>query len=59
VTDETVYKLMKALFENKDTVRAIHPSLAAFSPEAALRNPTSVPYHPGAAKYSREVGLLK
>lgn len=59
VTDETVYKLMKALFENKDKVRAIHPSLAAFSPEVAMRNPTPVPYHPGAAKYYREAGLLK
>jgi uncharacterized protein len=59
VKDETVYKFMKALFENKETVRAIHPSMAAFETKTVMRNPTPVPYHPGAAKYYREAGLLK
>jgi len=59
VSEETVYKLVKALAENQARVRAIHPTLAQFSIEQVYRNPTQTPYHPGAARYYREVGLLK
>jgi TRAP transporter TAXI family solute receptor len=59
VSEETVYKFMKALFENKDRVRSIHPSLAKFSVESVSRNPTTVPLHPGAVRYYREAGVLK
>ncbi len=31
VSDETVYKFTKALYENEARVRAIHPTLAEFS----------------------------
>lgn len=59
VSDETVYKFMKALADNKDRVRGIHPSLAQFSVETVSRNPTKVPYHPGAERFYREAGVLK
>ena len=59
VPEETVYKFVKALFENQARVRAIHPSLAEFTPEQVYGNPTQLSYHPGAARYYREVGLLK
>jgi uncharacterized protein len=59
VSDETVYKFMKALAQNKDRVRSIHPSLAQFSVETVARNPTKVPYHPGAERFYREAGVLK
>lgn len=59
VPEETVYKFVKALAENRDWVRSIHPSLAAFSMETVSRNSTAVPYHPGAARYYRQIGILK
>ena len=59
VSDETVYKFMKALNDNKDRVRSIHPSLAKFSAESVSRNPTVLPLHPGAARFYREAGVLK
>src|SRR5262249_45661717 len=59
VSEETVYKFVKALFQNQARVRAIHPSLAEFTPEKVYGNPTQLSYHPGAARYYREVGLLK
>jgi TRAP transporter TAXI family solute receptor len=59
VPDETVYKFVKALSQNKDRVRGIHPSLSQFSMETVSRNPTKVPYHPGAERFYREVGVLK
>lgn len=59
VPDETVYKFVKALANNRDRVRSIHPSLAGFSLETVSRNPTRVPYHPGAERLYREAGVLK
>jgi uncharacterized protein len=59
VPDETVYKFIKALTDNTKRVRGIHPSLAHFSAETAARNPTHVPYHPGAERFYREAGILK
>jgi uncharacterized protein len=59
VSEETVYKLVKAMAQNRDWVRSIHPSLAQFSIDTALRNPTPLSYHPGAARFYREQGLLK
>jgi TRAP transporter TAXI family solute receptor len=59
VPEETVYKFTKALFENQARVRAIHPTLSQFSPQNNSRNVTPMDIHPGAARYFREVGLLK
>jgi len=59
VTEETVYKFLKALSDNRDRVRTIHPSLAQFSMEAAVHNPTKLPLHPGAVRFYREAGLIK
>lgn len=59
VPDETVYKFIKALADHSDRVRSIHPSLAQFAIDRVVRNPTRVPYHPGAERYYREAGVLK
>lgn len=59
VSDETIYKLVKAIATHEDRFRATHPALAGFSIKTAARNPTPLPYHPGAERYYREVGILK
>ena len=59
VPDETVYKVVKALADNTDRVRSIHPSLAQFAIDKVARNPTQLPYHPGAERFYREAGTLK
>lgn len=59
VPEETVYKFVKAMAQQQDRVRAIHPSLAEFAPAKVFGNPTQLSYHPGAARYYREAGLLK
>lgn len=56
---ETVYKFLKGLYGNKERVRAIHPSMAAFSPEEGVRIKDHIPLHPGAEKFYREAGVLK
>jgi TRAP transporter TAXI family solute receptor len=59
VSEETVYKFTKALMENEKRMRAIHPTLAQFSRAEAARNITGLSVHRGAARYYREVGLIK
>jgi hypothetical protein len=59
VPEETVYKFVKALAEGEATVRSIHPSLKEFNAAFMARNPTGLPFHPGAERYYREKGLLK
>ena len=59
VPEETIYKFIRGMAENADRVRSVHPSLKEWSVERVVRNPTPVAYHPGAARYYREKGVLK
>ncbi len=57
VPDGVVYAITKAVFENLDSFRALHPALAKLTRENMLEG-LSAPLHPGAEKYYREAGLL-
>jgi len=58
VSDDTVYKMTKSMFENLDAMIASHAAAKAIKKEtAAIGSP--VPLHPGAEKYYKEAGLLK
>ncbi|MDA0261397.1 MAG: TAXI family TRAP transporter solute-binding subunit [Proteobacteria bacterium] len=59
VSDEAVYKMVKAVAENLDRVHAIHPSFQQYSKDTMLAKPKAMAYHPGAEKYYRERGWLK
>lgn len=56
VSEEHVYQLTKALYENLPFLRAIHPATNAMSVEQAMAG-LPVELHPGAARYYKEVGL--
>jgi TRAP transporter TAXI family solute receptor len=58
LSEDTVYKLTKALFESKAQIEAAHAKGKELSFSYAVEG-ISVPFHPGAAKYLREVGALK
>lgn len=58
VPEDTVYKLTKALFDNKALIEAAHAKGKELSTSYAVDG-ISVPFHPGAAKYFKEVGVLK
>jgi uncharacterized protein len=58
LSDDTVYKMTKALWENLPTLTAAHSAAKAITPEHAVAK-VPVPYHPGAIKYYKEVGLMK
>lgn len=54
----TVYTLTKALFENKELIAAAHVKGNDLSPSYALEG-ISVPFHSGAIKYYKEIGVYK
>ncbi|MDX9995423.1 MAG: TAXI family TRAP transporter solute-binding subunit [Rhodocyclaceae bacterium] len=58
VSEDTVYKMTKSMFENLDAMVAAHGAAKAIKKEKAATG-SPVPLHPGAEKYYKEVGLLK
>ena len=56
VSEDHVYKLTKAIYENPPFLQAIHPATKAMAIEKAMAG-LPVPLHPGAMKYYKEVGL--
>jgi len=56
--EATAYQIVKAVFENLDEFKKLHPALADLTPQNMLEG-NSAPYHPGAEKYFKEVGLMK
>jgi TRAP transporter TAXI family solute receptor len=58
VSEDTVYQLTKNIFENKSLIEAAHAKGRELSASYAVEG-ISVPFHPGAARYFREVGALK
>lgn len=57
VDEETVYKVVKALHQNKAELVASHPSFNAMNPAQLALQQQDVQYHPGAIRYYREVGI--
>ena len=58
VSDDTVYQMTKALWTNLDQLVAAHSAAKAIKLANALSG-MPIPLHPGAAKYYKEVGVLK
>ncbi len=59
VPDDVVYAVVKAVFENFDSFKRLHPAFANLKKEEMVSDALSAPLHPGAAKYYKEVGLIK
>ncbi|HEY0887738.1 MAG TPA: TAXI family TRAP transporter solute-binding subunit [Ramlibacter sp.] len=58
VPDATVYEAVKAVFENFDEFKKLHPALAHLDPKKMVKDGLSAPLHPGAARYYKEKGWL-
>jgi hypothetical protein len=58
VADSTVYALVKAVFENFDEFKKLHPAFAHLDPKDMIKNGLSAPLHPGAIKYYKEKGWM-
>ena len=58
VSEDVVYKMTKGLYDNLDQLVAAHNAAKSIKRENAIKA-LPAPLHPGAAKYYKEVGLLK
>lgn len=59
VPEEIIYQVVKAVFENFDDFKKLHPAFANLKKEEMIKDGLSAPLHDGAAKYYKEAGLLK
>ena len=59
VPDEVVYQFVKAMRENKKDLVAGHPNFNQFNETAAGKVQPSLPHHPAAIKYFKEVGIWR
>ena len=58
VSDDVIYTVVKAVFENFDDFKRLHPAFGILEKEDMVKNGLSAPLHPGAEKYFKEQGLL-
>lgn len=57
LSEDTVYNVTKGIFENIDAIKAAHAKGAELSADSGIEG-ISIPLHPGAEKYFREIGKL-
>ncbi len=57
VDEAVVYALVKAVFENLDNFRQLHPAFEHLQAADMLKG-NSAPFHPGAVRYFKEAGLM-
>lgn len=58
VSDEIVYQLVKAVFDNFDNFKTLHPVFSTLTIEQMVGEGNTAPLHPGALRYYRERGWM-
>lgn len=56
--DDVVYVLVKAVFDNFEDFRKLHPAFGNLTKEEMVKDGLEAPLHPGAEKYYKEAGLM-
>jgi len=59
VPTSVVYDVVKAVFENFDDFKKLHPAFANLEKSEMVSDGLSAPLHSGALKYYKEVGLIQ
>lgn len=59
VEEDKVYAVVKAVFDNFDRFKRLHPAFANLKEEEMIKNALSAPLHDGAVRYYKERGWLK
>jgi len=59
VEDDVVYAVVKAVFDNFERFKSLHPAFANLQEEEMISDGLSAPLHEGAARYYRERGWLE
>ena len=55
--DKTAYNIVKAIFDRKDDIVAVHKEAVNFKLENQKAAASPIPFHPGAVKYFAEKGI--
>ncbi|MGB1951782.1 MAG: TAXI family TRAP transporter solute-binding subunit [Marinobacter sp.] len=58
VPNDVVYAVVKAVFENFDSFKRLHPAFGNLDRSEMVTDANSAPLHPGAEKYYKEAGLI-
>ena len=58
VSETVIYNVVKAVFENFDAFRKLHPAFANLKKSEMIKDGLSAPLHRGAVKYYKEAGLM-
>ncbi len=59
VSADNVYVITKAVFDNFDEFKKLHPAFANLDPKQMIADGLTAPLHEGAARYYREKGWIK
>ena len=57
-SDDVVYTMVKAVFDNFEDFKRLHPALANLNEEDMIKNGLSAPLHDGAIRYYKERGWM-
>ena len=57
--DATAYQIVKAVFDNFDNFKTLHPVFSTLDARQMVEGGDVIPLHPGAIKYFRERGLVE
>jgi TRAP transporter TAXI family solute receptor len=58
VSENIIYNVVKAVFENFDQFKKLHPAFKNLKKEEMIKDGLSAPLHRGAVKYYKEAGLM-
>ena len=58
VSEKIIYEVVKAVFENFDQFKKLHPAFGNLKKEEMVKDGLSAPLHAGAEKYYKEAGLM-
>jgi hypothetical protein len=57
MVDKTAYNIVKAVFDHKADIVAVHKEAENFRLENQKKEASPIPWHPGAVKYFAEKGI--
>ncbi len=58
VPEDVIYTVVKAVFEDFEDFKKLHPAFANLKKEEMIKDGLSAPLHDGAVKYYKEAGLM-
>ena len=58
VSDDVVYEVVRAVFENLDDFKKLHAAFKNLDPAQMITNGLSAPLHDGAVRYYKEQGWM-